>query len=131
MAAAIFSYGEGNVKKSNFDFLALLLAAATLLAGCGSNNTKAPKENGGFTITDSTGREIKLAAPVTRAVIANAYNAELINAIGAMDKVVGVDYYIYQDQEGFKHRFTKDMMVGQSKGGDMNYEKIIELKPQA
>lgn len=119
------------LKKVTLIFLALLLVAATLLAGCGSNSTKTEKESSGFTITDSIGRKIKLAAPVTRAVIANAYNAELINAIGAMDQVVGVDYYIYQDQEGFKHRFTKEMMVGQSKGGDMNYEKIIELKPQA
>ena len=111
----------------------LLVILAVMLAGCGKSEQAATKAESSkqLTITDSVGRKISLAGPVTRAVIVNAYNAELINAIDAMDQVVGVDYYIYQDQEGFKNRFTKDMLIGQSTGSDLNYEKIIELKPQA
>lgn len=113
--------------------LSLLAVLALVTSGCGSakQSGSATDKNKQLVITDSIGRKITLNGAVSRAVIVNAYNAELINAIGAMDQVVGVDYYIYQDQEGFKHRFTKDMLIGQSKGSDLNYEKIIDLKPQA
>lgn len=113
--------------------LSLVIICACIIIGCGKSDKASTidstKES--LTVTDSVGRKISLKKPVSRAVIMNAYNAELINAIGAMDQVVGVDYYIYQDQEGFKHRFTKEMLIGQSKGSDLNYEKIIELKPEA
>ncbi len=121
------------MKKIFLLFLSIFTVIILLVAGCGSSEkNKSVTDNAKqLVVTDSVGRKISLAGPVNRAVIVNAYNAELINAIGAMDKVVGVDYYIYQDQEGFKHRFTKDMLIGQSKGSDLNYEKIIELKPEA
>lgn len=113
--------------------LSLVIICACIIIGCGKSDKASTidstKES--LTVTDSVGRKISLKKPVSRAVIMNAYNAELINAIGAMNQVVGVDYYIYQDQEGFKHRFTKEMLIGQSKGSDLNYEKIIELKPEA
>ncbi len=90
------------------------------------NNTE-EKEN--IVITDSIGRSIEIPNPVTKAVVANAYNTEIINAIGALDCVVGVDYNIYQDKESWKNRFTEDMVIGKSQK-DLNYEKIIELEPE-
>lgn len=123
------------IRKFLLLILGVLIVFALLISGCTSNDSsknEASTDKGKqLVVTDSIGRQITLNGAVSRAVIVNAYNAELINAIGAMDQVVGVDYYIYQDQEGFKHRFTKDMLIGQSKGSDLNYEKIIELKPQA
>lgn len=106
------------------------LVAMLLLAGCGADKEQktASKQNT-ITVTDSLGRKVELTYPVKRAVVSNAYNAELITAIGAIDRVVGVDYHIYQDQDGFGHRFTKDMMIGNDQRS-LNYEKIIELKPQ-
>lgn len=120
-------------RKTPLIFISLLLGLLLLLAGCSKSEvvTKPAPQEQKLTIVDSTQRTIELNGPVQRAVIVNAYNAELINAIDAMDQVVGVDYYIYQDQEGFKHRFTKEMLIGQSKGSDLNYERIIELQPQA
>lgn len=121
------------MKKTRYILYCLLIVLFTLvLNGCqhknASTNTELSNE-GQIKITDSLGRQIILKNPVQRAVVSNAYNAELINAVNAMDQVVGVDYYIYQDQAGFKSRFSKDMVIGQSQG-DLNYEKIIELKPQ-
>lgn len=100
-----------------------------LLAGCGNDKQNISDEKDKIRITDSLGRKVVLDKPVSRAVVANAYNTELINAIGAIDDVVGVDFNIYQDQEGFKNKFTKDMVIGKSQR-ELNYEKIIELKPE-
>lgn len=80
-------------------------------------------------VTDSIGREVKLPDPVTKAVVANAYNTEIINAIDALDCVIGVDYNIYQDKESWKNRYTEDMVIGKSQK-DLNYEKIVELAPE-
>ena len=78
-------------------------------------------------ITDSIGREVEIPYPITSAVVANAYNTEIINGIGALEHVIGVDYNIFQDKESWKNRFTEDQVIGQR---DLNYEKIIELNPQ-
>lgn len=121
------------MKKTRYILYCLLIVLFTLvLNGCQHKSTSTNTElsnEGQIKITDSLGRQIILKNPVQRAVVSNAYNAELINAVNAMEQVVGVDYYIYQDQAGFKNRFSKDMVIGQSQG-DLNYEKIIELKPQ-
>ena len=128
--------------------LALLLSAVlalSLLAGCGPSGTTQPQNSETpaqttpavqespaaaetHVVVDAIGREVTL--PVgsgVKAVVSNAYNMELVNAIGAIDQVVGVDWYIWQDEESWKGRFTEDMEVG--KDPEMNYEKIIELAP--
>ena len=106
--------------------LAVCLAAA-LFSGCGQSG----QENNIKTqvVTDSIGRQVELQYPVTRAVVANAYNAELINAVGAVENIVGVDYNIYRDQTGFQGRFKENQIIGKSQR-ELNYEKIIELAPQ-
>lgn len=80
-------------------------------------------------ITDSIGREVEIPDPVRKAVVANAYNTEIINAIDALDYVIGVDYNIYQDKESWKNRYTEDMVIGKSQK-DLNYEKIVEVAPE-
>ena len=50
-------------------------------------------ENEGMqTVTDSVGRSVEIPNPVTKAVVANAYNTEIINAIDALDCVIAVSY---------------------------------------
>ena len=105
------------------------------MAGCGGINPPHPASSSNETantqtrtITDSIGRQVVLPRNISRAAITNAYNAELITAIGAADKIAGVDYYIYQDQEGFKNRFTENMLIGSRQGG-LNYEKIADMNP--
>lgn len=117
--------------KTRFFPLTLLFVtafAAAILTGCGKSEKPPAKENAALTVTDSIGREIQLKGPARRAIVENAYNAELITAIGAIESVAGVDYYIYQDKEGFNHRFTEDMLIGKGKG-EVNYEKVIDLHP--
>ena len=97
-----------------------------MISGC-SFDYKEPGDT--RVITDSIGREVEIPKQIDRVAVLNAYTVELINAIDKMDTIVGVDYRIYQDQEGFKNRFTKDMIIGQSQG-EINLEKLIELNPQ-
>ena len=110
----------------------LLTAVLTLscLSGCGvqNGNQTPPAESGqapstgeGEThvVEDALGRSVELPVADVTAVVSNAYNMELVNAIGAIDQVVGVDWYIWQDAESWKGRFTEDMEVG--KDPEMNY----------
>lgn len=101
------------------------------VAGCGKNITVSSSNADAKTIeiTDSIGRSVRIPASVTSAAVANAYNVELITAIGASDAIKGVDYNIYQDQAGFKNRFTENEVIGKNQR-ELNYEKIIELNPQ-
>ena len=106
--------------------LCLLLA----LAGCGKGEEQSAQEAGTITVTDSIGREVTIPYPLTRVVVSNAYNVEFINAVGAIDTVVGVDSYIFQNPSAFPGRFTQDQVIGANQT-NLNYEKIIELQPQA
>ena len=116
------------MKKYVAFLLCMLMVCAVLVAGCGGE--KAEKQTAAMqTVTDSIGRKVELPYPVTKAVVANAYNAELINAVGALDRVIGVDYNIYQDQTGFKGKFNKDQVIGKGQR-ELNYEKIVELNPE-
>lgn len=110
-------------------FLCVFAAAIMLcLVGCGDDKT-VNKNTSMQTVTDSIGRKVELPYPVTKAVVANAYNAELINAVGAIDKVIGVDYNIFQNQTGFHNKFNESQVIGKGQR-ELNYEKIVELNPQ-
>lgn len=102
-----------------------LMIISIFIGGC--NNIK---NDNNTIIQDSIGRNVEVSLPLTRVVVANGYNAELINAVGALDAVVGVDYGIYQDEEEYKGRFKYNQVIGKSQR-ELNYEKIIELAPQA
>ncbi len=131
------------MKAYSFKRKAAMVLAAVLLvsgvAGCSSSTTEtaeteeetteAEEESATQIVIDSIDREVEIPNPVTKAVVANAYNTEIINAIDALDCVIGVDYNIYQDEESWQNRFTEDMVIGQNQK-DLNYEKIIELAPE-
>ncbi len=122
--------------------LALLLAFIfCMTVGC-AKKEEVPQEKGAAQeeeekngekaiqiVTDSIGREVEIPSPVTKAAVANAYNTEIINAIGSLDSVIGVDYNIYQDKESWKERFTEDQVIGKDQK-ELNYEKIIDLAPE-
>ncbi|MDR1038557.1 MAG: ABC transporter substrate-binding protein, partial [Deltaproteobacteria bacterium] len=114
----------------NTIILSILSVSVAALAGCGSNNApNMPSDGPVQTITDSIGRRVVIPDPVTRAVIANGYNLELINALGAIDKVVGVDQITFSDRDAYGKFFSQDQVIGQNTN-ELNYEKIIELDPE-
>lgn len=109
-------------------FISCLLLVLCMLTGCGSEK-KSESQGKVHVVTDSIGRRVELPYPVTKAVVANAYNTELINAVNSIDRVVGIDYNIYKDPRGFQGKFKENQVIGKSQR-EPNYEKIIELAPQ-
>lgn len=106
----------------------LLLWISGFLLGCGGKNqddVSAAKE---ITVTDNAGRSVTLPHPVTRAAVANRYNMEVIQSLGVLDRVCGVDYGIYQDRNAYGE-FAEDQVIGTNQR-TLNYERIIELHPE-
>lgn len=125
--------------------LVVLLLCITLLltvAGCSSKTEKEPVQEANsektvqeanvektVTIVDNVGRTVEVPFPLERAVVALRYNNELIRACGAIDKVIAVDMNTAQDREYWSN-FDPENTIGKSQR-ELNYEKIIELNPQA
>lgn len=96
--------------------------------GCQSRTASIP-DTEAVVVVDGVGRRVSVAERITRVAVANRYNMEVIKSIGAMDKVSGIDYGIYQDQAAYGALFDLDQVIGKSQS-DLNYEKIIQLQPQ-
>lgn len=108
-------------------WLCLVGLAAALFSGCGKEKTEEVHQ-AETTVVDAVGRSVVLPHPVTRAAVANRYNMEVIQSIGALDRVCGVDYGIYQDRDAYGG-FSEDQVIGTNQGA-LNYERIIELHPE-
>lgn len=110
-----------------------LLVAVLALAGCSPTNgssTAAGRSGSGTgpTVVDDVGRTVTFDEPVTKAVVANRYNSELIRAMGSIDKVVSVDQNTAQDRVYWK-QFDPAKSIGKGQS-ELNYEQIISLAPQ-
>lgn len=77
--------------------------------------------------TDDAGRTVELKLPIGRAVIFNRYAVEFARAIGAIDKVVGVDASTMRDPQ-YWSEFGEEDIAGQGQT-QPNYEAIVALKP--
>ena len=108
---------------------ALLVISSMFFYGCGSKDIVVPRNAATQIIEDSLGRKIEIPMPVKRVIVLNSYIAELINCIGAIDTIVGVDHGIYEQQDIYRGRFNKNSIIGKSTR-ELNYEKIIELQPE-
>ena len=123
------------MKKNNR--IVMLLAVCMLLslfAGCGntaSPETKDPTSaapdkpaaDTSVTVTDMTGREVRLDEPATRIVALTAADCEVLYALGAGDTLVGRGEYCDYPAE------VLDVPSVQS-GYETNIEQIIALEPQ-
>lgn len=93
-----------------------------------TNDNEEENELSTIILTDNVGRTVELPFPVTRAVVANRYNSELIRACGAIDHVIAVDLNTAQDREYWSN-FDPNNTIGKSQT-TLNYEKIIDLDTQ-
>jgi len=101
--------------------IALSLAIALLLGLLAVNalgETAAP-----VSITDMTGREIRLDAPATRVVALTASDCEILFALGAGDALVGRGAYCDYPAEVLE---VPDVQSG----AQTNVEQIVALEPQ-
>ena len=95
----------------------LMLCALIALCMCGALAE-------GITVTDMTGREIALEAPLTRVVTLQPSDAEILYYLGALDVLVGRGTYVDYPEE------VLDIPVVNS-GAETNLEEILALQPQA
>ncbi|WP_210424396.1 ABC transporter substrate-binding protein [Gephyromycinifex aptenodytis] len=109
----------------------LVAVTALTLAACGNASPEAQSPEStntqSFTVVDDVGRNVTFDKPVTKAVVANRYNSELIRAMGSIDKVIAVDTNTAQDRKYWK-QFDPDQVIGKGQS-ELNYEQIITLAP--
>jgi len=118
------------IRKTALLFMAVFFVIS-MFSGCSSpqasNEEAGEKQNiknkpEYITITDSMGREVKVLSPLKRVVVVNSDVGELICALGAADKVVGV-----ADTTDFPPVLKEKSKVGHA--FEPSVERIIELKP--
>lgn len=108
-------------------WLCIISLAFFLLAGC-TNKTSKPvlnennKTNFPLTITDCLERNVKIEKEPQRIISLAPSNTEILFALGAADKVVGVTKFCDYPPEAK----NKDIIGGFS---DPNIEKIVSLNP--
>lgn len=108
----------------------VLIGISVLLVGCGEYINSYPSSyQEQVQVKDSLGRTVILPRVITRAVVVNRYNMEVVKSLGADSAVVGVDYGIYQDRVAYGDLFNSNNVIAKSQN-ELNYEKIIELAPQ-
>lgn len=99
------------------------------VSACSAPDEPEDTDNGTtITVVDDADRTVELDGPVTRAVVANRYNSELIRAMGAIDNVVSVDTNTAQDR-AYWGDFDPDNVIGKGQS-ELNLEKIIEIDPE-
>ena len=124
-------------KKQTLAFLLALIMMFSVFAGCAGNNdttteeqtTAAQETTGEITITDQIGREVTLEAPAEKIVSAYYLSSSLLIALGAEDKVVGIE--MKADTRGHYKlaapQFLDLPAVGSGKG--INVEETAALEP--
>lgn len=100
-------------KKAVSMFLAAMMLLFVCLAGA---------EGGGLTVTDMTGREIKLDGTAKKIVALTASDVEIIYALGAGDLLVGRGEYCDYPAEALEKPMVKS-------GSETNLEEILALEP--
>ena len=105
--------------------LALVLACG-LLPGCttevANNGSEASGTEASISVTDMTGRQVKLSGPATEVVTLTAADCEIVYALGAGDTVVGRGEFCNYPDEAL-------MIPAVESGSETNIEQIIALNP--
>ncbi|MCL0079945.1 ABC transporter substrate-binding protein [Dehalococcoidia bacterium] len=109
--------------------LALILML-TMAAGCPRPAEEAPApapDPRTIIITDSAGREVEVSLPLERVIVISSRAAEIVHALGAADRVIGITKWDAQWE--FLPGFYGKTVVGRW-AGRVDLERIIELRPQ-
>ncbi len=114
-----------NSEKMRLRFRVLCQIGAVLLTFLGMPVTGATAQNM-MTFTDARGNAVAIKMPVKRMVIINGDAAEILCALGAEDKIIGVSSHIAED-DGLLSGLKGKAVVGTAMSPSI--EKIIELQP--
>ena len=110
-------------------FLALVLMLETEKPAPAAEPTPEPAP-APYTVTDTQGNTVTLEKVPERVIVINRYNTELLRACGHMDKIVGVDSSIVENNT-YWPEFTAEYNIGgngqQATGND--YEVMAAMEP--
>lgn len=108
--------------------LALALAIVAVCAGAAAFDTGKDPANSTINIVDSAGRSVDVPYPVQSVVVLWSNPAKEMRAIGAVDRIVGMDQSTKDEvDKGTLPELADVPVVGTQE--EPNYEKIAELKP--
>lgn len=119
------------MKKRWIILMIAIVLAVTLLSGCapkeetGEITQETPAEapeTAGISVLDDFGNEIVLEGPAQRIISLAPSNTEILFAIGAGDRVIGVTTF-----DDYPEEVLQIEKIGDFNG--MNLERIIELEP--
>ena len=82
-----------------------------------------------LTVVDDVGRSIELDKPLSRVVVFNQMNCEIIRALGKADTIAGTDANALQSPSYWPQIDPKSI-AGKSQTA-LDYEKIAQIKPEA
>lgn len=100
-----------------------------LIACAGSTPAPAPGPTTTTTLVDAAHRSVQVQVPVRRAAVFNAFNVELIRAIGAFETVVGMDESSAgPDYDGYWPGFDRRQTIGRGQA-EPNWEQLVALAP--
>lgn len=110
--------------------LALALAIVVICAGAAASETGKSPANSTINIVDSAGRSVDVPYPLQSVVVLWSNPAKEMRAIGAVDRIIGMDQSTKDEvDKGTLPELADVPVVGTQE--EPNYEKIAELNPDA
>jgi len=110
-------------------FVILMLACLIICVALPISQVSQAGNQKTVTIVDSTGNIVELPYPVERIACINPAAIEVIRALGAGDRIVGIDQFTKWNSD-FNPNLKDRPSIGMPMGMPPNYEKIIDLNPQ-
>ncbi len=116
-------------KRRIFTALLALALVALLVSFSGTYVTQASNQENTVVVTDGLGREVRITTPVRRIVISYPIATEMLFALGAEDRIVGID--MPSQKSEFLKSLKPDVATTVCVGGprELNIEQAIALKP--
>jgi iron complex transport system substrate-binding protein len=110
-------------------FVMILLVSLLVCVALPTSQVSQAGNQKTVTIVDSTGNRVEVPCPVERIACINPAAIEVIRALGAEDRIVGIDQFTKWNP-GFNPELKDRPSIGMPMGMPPNYEKIIDLNPQ-
>ncbi len=122
--------------KKSFQRLLFSFIFVLLLVGCSNDKEQATpasavqqestQSTDNITFTDTAGKEITLALPITKAVVINRNTAEALTLLGASDVIIATGDYTIKNNGYLGLNHLPDV----GKTNELNIESILALKPE-
>jgi iron complex transport system substrate-binding protein len=113
------------VKKIIPIVVVIALVTSLLAASCTPGEEASPSS---ITIVDSAGREVEVPQPLERIAVWDTAVTQVIRALGAEDKIVGVHEYITTYYSDFWRELQDRPTI--SSWYEPDYEQVIDVEPQ-